>query len=149
MSREIQKICNKYGIENYTINSDGTVDVDGDVLLGCKGLTKLPIYFNYVSGNFYCNNNQLVSLKGCPKEVGNNFDCYNNKLKSLEGCPQEVGGYFDCQYNQLKSLEKCPKKVGGNFYCHDNPLPREIKDNPKSYLKQINRSRKINEILND
>ena len=27
---KIDKICKKYGIENYTINPDGSIDVDGD-----------------------------------------------------------------------------------------------------------------------
>ena len=29
----IDEICKKYGIENYTINDDGSIDVDGDVLI--------------------------------------------------------------------------------------------------------------------
>jgi hypothetical protein len=28
---EIEFQCQKYGIENYTINHDGTVDVDGKI----------------------------------------------------------------------------------------------------------------------
>ena len=28
---DIDSICKKYGIKNYTINVDGTVDVDGNV----------------------------------------------------------------------------------------------------------------------
>jgi len=28
---DIDSICKKCGIKNYTINSDGTVDVDGNV----------------------------------------------------------------------------------------------------------------------
>ena len=27
----IEEICKKFGIENYTINEDGSVDVDGNV----------------------------------------------------------------------------------------------------------------------
>jgi hypothetical protein len=40
---DIDSICKKYGIKNYTINSDGTVDVDGDVNLLLKNLSKLPL----------------------------------------------------------------------------------------------------------
>ena len=29
--KEIKNICKKYKITNYTINADGTIDVDGDV----------------------------------------------------------------------------------------------------------------------
>jgi len=29
----IYRICEEYGIKNYTINPDGSIDVDGDVNL--------------------------------------------------------------------------------------------------------------------
>ena len=114
----IDLICKKYDIENYTINQDESINVNGNVDLSMKKkLTKLPLKFNKVSGNFYCHSNQLTSLEGSPKEIGGNFYCSNNKLTSLEGGPKEVGRYFCCQYNQLTSLEGGPKKVCGNFYC--------------------------------
>ena len=50
---EIEKICNEYGIENWTLNANGLVDVDGNVDLGSMDLTKLPLNFGKVSGNFY------------------------------------------------------------------------------------------------
>ena len=46
---EIQKICQEYGIENYTINTDGSIDVDGDVSLKYKELTKLSVKFRNAS----------------------------------------------------------------------------------------------------
>jgi hypothetical protein len=36
---DIDSICERYGIENYTINEDGTIDVDGCINLTHKGLT--------------------------------------------------------------------------------------------------------------
>ncbi len=30
---DIDKICKKYSIKNYTINTDGSIDVDGDMLI--------------------------------------------------------------------------------------------------------------------
>jgi hypothetical protein len=119
---EIHDICKKYDITNYTINSDGTIDVDGDVDLSIKGLTKLPLRFNDVSGSFYCRYNKLTSLEGAPKSVGDFFSCENNKLTSLEGAPGSVGGGFDCSNNQLTSLEGAPQSVGGGFYCRYNKL---------------------------
>ena len=119
---DIDSICLKYGIKNYTINSDGTIDVDGDVYLEGKKLTKLPLKFGKVGGYFYCSRNQLTSLEGCPREVGGNFYCSYNKLTSLEGCPKEVGGNFSCSYNQLTSLEGCPTELGGDFDCSRNQL---------------------------
>jgi len=99
--KDIYSICKKYNITNYTINSDGSIDVDGDVNLENMKLSKLPLKFINVSGDFYCGDNQLTSL---------------------EGAPQSVGGYFYCSDNQLTSLEGAPQSVGGDFYCGDNPV---------------------------
>jgi hypothetical protein len=140
---DIYAICKKYGIENYTINEDGSIDVDGNVFLFNIGLTKLPLKFNVVSehfdcswnnltsleggpkkvgGYFDCSSNKLTSLKGCPKEINGDFSCSYNRLTSIEGCPEKINGDFSCSYNRLTSLEGCPEKINGNFYCYDNFL---------------------------
>ncbi len=145
------KICRKYRIENWSISSEGLVDVDGDVWLTGEDLTKLPLNFGYVSGHFSCGENGLTSLQGSPKLVGGQFDCSRNKLTSLEGGPQKVDGRFWCWKNQLTSLEGAPLTVGGNFNCQDNKLtslrfapeeveggvfvlPNPIADIPEQYL---------------
>jgi len=102
---EIHLICKKYGIDNYTINN-GVVDVNGDVHLDDKGLTKIPLNFGAVSGDFWCSNNKLKSLEGCPSHVGGNFWCSYNKLTSLEGCPSQVGGDFWCSNNPVHNIWK-------------------------------------------
>jgi hypothetical protein len=119
---EIDAICEKYGIKNYTINPDGTVDVVDDVNLSDKRLKKLPLKFGKVAGDFYCHRNQLTTLEGAPKVVGGNFGYSNNKLTTLEGAPKVVGGGFYCHYNKLTTLEGAPKVVGGSFYCSNNQL---------------------------
>ena len=159
---KISIICEKYGIENYTINRDGSIDVDGNVFLGSiphlvfKFLRKLPLKFNRVSGDFYINENKLTTLEGspksvsgdfycgsnllttleyAPKEVGGDFECNHNMLKTLKGGPKIVGGNFNCRYNELTSLEGAPK-VGGDFNCIFNPFPQLIYDNYE-YIKEI------------
>lgn len=97
---KIKEICKKYGIENYTVNSDGLIDVNGGVDLRYLKLTKLPIKFGTVSGDFYCNSNKLTTLEGSPNHVGGDFYCADNKLTTLEGAPNHVGGNLDCTYNQ-------------------------------------------------
>ena len=139
---DIDSICKKYRIKNYTINSDGSVDVDGKVDFYGEGLTKLPLKFGRVSGNFFCGDkfatlegaprevggnfscqhSQLTTLEGAPREVGGNFSCDDNQLTTLEGAPSYVGGHFYCRYNQLTTLEGAPREVGGNFDCSDNPV---------------------------
>ena len=112
--KDIDTICKKYGITNYTINN-GLVDVDASVNLVNRKLTKLPLQFGKVTGNFFCDNNQLTTLEGAPKTVEGNFYCYSNQLTTLEGGPKEVGG---------------------DFYCVNNPLPKEIYTYQK-YIKEI------------
>ena len=119
---EIEAICKKYNITNYTINEDGSIDVDGNVNLKRNNLRELPLKFRNVVGNFYCEFNQLTSLDGAPKSVGDYFNCRDNKLTTLEGAPQRVGGEFDCSYNKLTSLVGCPQYIGGGFYCISNQL---------------------------
>ena len=119
---DIDSICKKFFIKNYTINSDGLVDVDGEVDLYNKDLTKLPLKFGNVTGYFHCGYNQLTTLEGCPKSVGGDFACYYNKLTSLEFCPQSVGRSFLCNNNQLTTLEGCPQSVGVSFHCSNNLL---------------------------
>lgn len=83
---DIKAMCERYRIENYTINQDGTVDVDGSVHIESMGLTKIPINFRNVTGHFYCHNNKLTSLEGVPLNT-NYFYCWGNKLTSLDYCP--------------------------------------------------------------
>ena len=92
----ISLICKRYKITNYTINDDGSIDVNGDVYLINKGLTELPLIFNRVTGEFDCSRNRLTSLKGSPRWVGRYFDCGNNRLASLEFSPDYVGDGFYC-----------------------------------------------------
>ena len=80
---DIDSICQKFGIENYIINSDGSIDVDGNVDLIDKGLTKLPLKFRNVTGDFDCRNNKLTSLEYAPLSVGGGFFCNHNPVESI------------------------------------------------------------------
>ena len=119
---DIASICKEYYIKNWTLNPDGSIDVDGDVTISMIFLTKLPLKFGKVTGNFNCNDNKLTTLEGCPTSVGGYFCCHNNQLTTLEGCPTSVSGYFACNDNQLTTLEGSPKLVDGGFECHRNQL---------------------------
>jgi hypothetical protein len=119
---EVAEICQRYGIENWTLNSDGLVDVDGNVDLSECMLTKLPLKFGHVTGYFYCADNLLTTLEGAPHTVVNFFNCQSNQLTSLEGAPHTVGSGFQCENNNLTSLEFAPKSVGSNFWCRFNNI---------------------------
>ena len=126
----IEKICEKYGITNYTINEDGSINVDRNVNLNSFVITKLPLKFGIVSGNFDCAHNKLTTLEGGPESVGGHFDCTNNKLTTLEGGPESVDGDFDCSNNKLTDLKGSPNKVGWTFKCFKNELT-SLKGSPE------------------
>ena len=101
LKAEIEAWCEEMGIENYTINSQGEIDVDGNVsFIGCN-IKELPYKFGTINGFFSLSYNQnLISLKNCPNYIlGNHMfsidGCF--KLDSLEGCPKEVSGLFYCR----------------------------------------------------
>ena len=141
--KSINEICEEHKIKNYTINEDGTIDVDGEVNLSQRGLDELPLNFNRVTGNFYCNGNNLTTLKGSPKYVGGGFYCGYNDLPSLEFGPIEVGGTFDCERNLIRSLEYSPIKVGSDFRFPDNKVrsfkycPDKVSGNILAYDNSI------------
>ncbi len=118
----IVKICIKYKINNFIINTDGSIDVVGDVNLKKMGLSEFPVKFNKITGFFDCSGNRLTTLKRGPVEVGGYFHCDYNKLKSLIYGPVIVGDSFNCSNNYLNSLKYVPRVIPGMFTCSANNL---------------------------
>ncbi len=119
---DLKRLC----IENYTINDDFSVDVNGDVNLSGKlysleklSLRYLPIKFRNVYGTFDCSNNSLLSLDGCPNYIDGDFLCHRNKLKNLVGGPVEVTGFYYCSNSGIESLEGMALEIGTIFNCLD------------------------------
>ena len=119
---EVEAWLNAYDVENYTINEDLSVDVKSSVFLSSRYLVEIPIKFRNVSGSFFCNDNKLTNLEGCPIKVSIGFYCYDNNLVSLLGGPIDVGVDFGCHNNFLTSLVGGPVRVGGSFICLGNNL---------------------------
>jgi hypothetical protein len=123
--REIENICRQYRIREYTINDDGSIDVNGSVSLTNWRMDEFPLTFNKVTGSFRASNIGLKTLKGGPKWVGGSFDCGENQLTSLKGSPEFVGKNFNCDSNGiggLTSLEFGPTEVGGNYNFDGNDI---------------------------
>ena len=124
----IDEICEKLKIKNYTINQDGSIDVDGNVYLYNIQMYKLPLVFNKINGDFICNGDfisddkSLTTLEGCPNYVSGSFTCVHNHLTDLKGSPRHIGGNFYCNDNKLTTLVGGPDYVGGNYGCEDNNL---------------------------
>ena len=132
--QEIHEICKKYRIRNYTINSDGSIDVDGDVDLLYLNLTKIPIKFNKINGYFDCSYNNLTSLENSPRWTKQSIFCIENSLTSLEGCPISDMHYYFID-NPLESLNG----FNGDYNrlsCHnrDNLIKKHKR---KQKLKQL------------
>ena len=118
---EIETWCDEMGIQNYTINPKGEIDVNGNVDFRCYDFKELPYKFGVVDGFFTfegCKN--LISLKNCPIYTGGSFSCSEcPKINSLEGCPKEVGFNFycgDCKRRFTKEEVKSLCKVIDNIY---------------------------------
>jgi hypothetical protein len=97
----INSFCKEYNIDVYTINSDGSIDVNGNVLVHHSKLKTLPFKFGKISGTFtWCDGN-LTSFKNFPSECSK-FYCHYNKITSLENCPLFINNDLD-NYNFYKN----------------------------------------------
>ena len=125
IAENIKSWCDEMGIQNYTITTQGEIDVDGGVYLNYKlgKLEELPYKFGRVTGYFSLEGcKKLISLKNCPEIILPNhmFNVdYCTNLNSLEGCPKEVGGLFYCRdckryFSKEEVMSYC--KVGFNIY---------------------------------
>jgi hypothetical protein len=146
---EIKTWLDGQNIKDYVINDDLTVDVKNSVHLSWRQLDVIPIQFGIIEGSFYCDNNELTTLKGAPKVIKLDFDCRNNYLTDLKGGP-EITRDYNCPQNKLLSLKGSPKKVLGIFNCSYNDDLRSLKNGPKvvKNLALVNNSIQINEPLN-
>jgi len=127
----IDSICTQYSIMKYSINPDGSIDVDGYVRIVNVDLVEFPIKFNKVSGDFYCYMNNLTSLEGGPITVGGDFSCYYNEITSLEGAPHTVVGDLICSRNKLTSTYSgdIDIELVGDVELSNNELPQLLQDN--------------------
>lgn len=140
--KAIDKWLDKMMINNYTINDDLTIDVDGTVNLDGKGLDSLPYKFGYVKDYFTCernalqdmtnmphtvgkdwhvSDNNIVSLVGMPKVLGKTINFKHNQVTSFEGIAPDFKETIDARDNHLKTLDNLPLSFG-SLLCEDNPF---------------------------
>jgi hypothetical protein len=129
-------ICIKYDIKDCVLNKYGTADVKGLVSLTHNELTKLPLEFDRVDGNFNCSYNRLLTLKGSPSYIGGCFYCTQNNLRSLVGGPTTVVGDLYCINNYLESFEGFPTTIGGNIDAKNNNI-KSFKGFPELHSNDI------------
>lgn len=121
---ELRHIVKKFRIQiGYVkILENGQLEVKGGVKMCDTTLTRLPLSFASVTGDFVVRSNRLTTLKGCPTVVGGDFDCRNNNLRSLQHAPITVGRNLNCQENELISLRGAAENVPNTFNCAINNL---------------------------
>lgn len=134
LKREFEGFLNKCVDGKWSVNEKGEISIEGN--LNCQSYLKSIKKLNtgylpsldiiYISGDFNCSDNNLISLKNSPRIIGGSFKCFSNNITSLEFSPKEVGLNFDCMYNQIRSLEGCPESIDGNFIADFNNLENLI-----------------------
>lgn len=98
---------------------DGKVNVEGNVYYSNvkHSMAESPIKFGRVTGNFHADL-QVSSFIGFPDWVGGSFSTTGmSNIISLKGCPKEVMGAFDVQQTSIKNLQHSPDIVHGSFYA--------------------------------
>lgn len=124
----IHDLCKRFGIDEYYVNSDGSIDVIGNVIFGEFMIGKLPIKIRNITGHFTCMC-KLDSLEGSPRRVTGRFTCVYNGLSSLEGGPEFVNGEYICRGNNIKTFKGVPESFNNHFNCYGNPIHEIYKIN--------------------
>jgi hypothetical protein len=164
---KIEKMLLEYGVHNFTINDDGTVDVDGDLLLWPHTLPfsmGFEEYFTFgmVNGDFHGQHNGLVTLEGLPNWVSGDYYVNHNHLTSLQHLPKYIGGDLYIHHNDLKEFDLEDTYIGGEIYAWSNPHLDKLNQewaysgergvdkigSIKNYYLLMSREKKINSIIN-
>ena len=99
MEKIVQDTLKKFGKRL----PDGTWQIKGSLFLNELGIESLEgLNVSIVEGSFFCDDNKLTSLKGCPKKVERNFFCDGNLAYFSEDDVREL-----CE-------------VGGKIYVNDD-----------------------------
>lgn len=118
----IHELCGQNGIKNYSINSDGSVDVHGDVNLRGDDLEWLPIPFNIVHGSFDISNNRIYEFHNFPKEIKSDLLAMQNMFESFSGFETKVGGSIIFSNNRIRSVKGLPNEIYGALDLSENNI---------------------------
>lgn len=164
---KIENLLLDYGVQNYVINNDFTVDIDGDLVLWPDGkpfTMDWLEYFNFgmVNGDVHGEFNALITLEGLPNWVSGDYYINNNHLTSLKYLPKYIGGDLYIHHNKLEELDLGDTYIGGEIYAWANPKLDKLNQewaysgergvdkigSIKGYYLHISREKKINSIIN-
>ena len=102
-----------------------------------------------------CADNSLTDLNGIEEFTNlTHLNCYNNDLTQLPSLDKLVNlEYLDCDDNSLTELPNLNKLVNLKYLnCNNNKLPKSFNgslttEEVKSLARQINRNKKIDELI--
>lgn len=89
----------------HKLRDDGMIEVTGTIHVTNQNLQELPDLSNVIlNGSFFCDGNQLSSLKGIPHEITGHVDCKQNNIIDLSYLPRCAATMtFDrASYERLK-----------------------------------------------
>ena len=138
--REFEKWFNVEGTWQQDPTT-GKIIVQGDCTMWRRvtPVDQLPWEFDLVSGNFNVSDVRLLTLKGCPREVGGSFVLHFFRGENLLGGPVSVGKeYWLARHKNLKSLEGLAQEIGGRMsltYDSDLGLLRTLVAKGGVYLE--------------
>jgi hypothetical protein len=118
---------------------DMPVEVNGNLLIGCKNLKSLAGCSNIIKGQFLIyDNNHITTLVGGPEKVEGGYTVTDlTNLKSLVGMPKIItttnrrGRGITIHKCGIETLEGAPEIVEGNFDISQNQHLRSLKGSPE------------------
>lgn len=117
-------------VKHFTLNSDYTINVNGDVGLNAmltreyNGGKCLSVKFKEIRGSFYAQGEDLTTMLGSPEWIGGDYQAYGNDFANLEGIPEYVSGRIALHFNpRMTTLKDINKKVR---HCDGIMIPGTI-----------------------
>jgi hypothetical protein len=117
-SSEIMSFVEDNNIDEYTVNKDGSVNVNQGLVYDFNISGALPIKIQYVKQEFKCYNcDDFINFP----ETVNSLSLRNIKAKTLDGVTKNIFNSFEIQTSSKTSLKGLPTKnltnltIDGNF----------------------------------
>lgn len=118
MEKVADYLYNVCGVQDFTVNKNGSINVHGNVIMFKSQETELALKLSRVTDNFICCYSKLNSMKNFPKFVGGNLDISFTNIHALEGMPEYIDRHFVCtkcgfDEKNIRSVSQ----INGKVYC--------------------------------
>lgn len=127
----------KHGIQKYTVNANGDIDVDGILHTKFFDESRLPYKFGTVHGDFLFSSSNLTTLQNAPDVVEGDFFVDHAHLTNLHGAPHTVQDSIAYSGNPLTTLEGSPQVCGAHIYLENLPKIKSLQGIHKTF-RQMN-----------